>query len=426
MNKIIHIDINIPFYTFACHERYILTELIFQHYLNIKEKFKDKARFTFTLIGSENDLSKELALKYFKDSEDIYIEFDQEAYNINIGYNDKFLSMLTDKFKFSYKSSFNKNPNISLLCGSNDLIDFDFFNQIIDSYDGEKKQLFGIDNYSNGNNIVLFLNNYYCSNLNETNHFIWDGQYKNKKRSLYKYSGGTIGFNDTLYKKEYNNLLDKIICFDEGEIEYETLKLNDVHKFNSKNTFYFNIKTNSNKEITSFNNLREYINGNILNYNILSDEIKLKITDTIKYLNLLFTEKNLITDDIISKIILFKYDKLLFSNENSLNRKQLDADTIHNKLLNFPKNNTNFSHNLYLNSLNGKEKLLNTQIKTLHKQIDNLKINKENVIQKITKEYYSTLQQPQPKPKPQPQPQPQQQQQQSKSKVIKNILLFKK
>jgi hypothetical protein len=137
MNKIIHIDINIPFYTFACHERYILTELIFQHYLNIKEKFKDKARFTFTLIGSENDLSKELALKYFKDIEDIYIEFDQEVYNVNIGYNDKFLTMLTDKFRCSFKSSFNKNSNISFLCGSNDLIDFDFFNQVIDSYDSK-------------------------------------------------------------------------------------------------------------------------------------------------------------------------------------------------------------------------------------------------------------------------------------------------
>jgi hypothetical protein len=276
----IHIDINIPFYTYGCNERYKLTELIFKHYLNIKEKFKDKAKFTFTLIGSEYNLSKDLALKYFNDEYDTYFEFDQEIYNKDVN----FFRMITDKFRFSFKASFNKNPHISLLAGSNDFIDFDFYDQVINSYNCRKKQLFGIDNYKNGNNFVLFLKNYICDELNDNNHFIWNGKYDGV-RSIFKYTGGTIGFNNTLYKREYNILLNKIINVDEGDIEFETLKLKNVSKFNSKNTFYLNIKTTSNKELNSYNSLKDCFNNNILKYNILSEEIKSKISNYIYFLN---------------------------------------------------------------------------------------------------------------------------------------------
>ena len=54
----IHIDICIPFYTFNCEERYNLTQKIFKHYNNISKHFFDLATITFTLVGSEELVSK--------------------------------------------------------------------------------------------------------------------------------------------------------------------------------------------------------------------------------------------------------------------------------------------------------------------------------------------------------------------------------
>lgn len=367
MNNIIHIDINIPFYTFACHDRYLLTEIIFQHYLNIKERFKEKARFTFTLIGSENKLSMDLALKYFNDKEDIYIEFDQDRYNSTVG----FLNMITEKFRISFKSSFEKQPNISLLAGSNDLIDFNFFNQIIDSYDNKKKQIFGIDNYKN-NNFVLFLKNYYSKNLINGEYFIWNGQYPDQFRSKYNYTGGNIGFNDILYKTEYEVLINKIITYDEGMIEYDTLKLDNISKFNSNNVLFLNIKTSTSKEITSFKSIQNYIGLNSLDYKILSDENKLKIKNIMDYLNILYTEKYIEDIRIKSIISQNKY-------ENNLRIKIVELNTIKNTVLKKLDNiKEQISSNEIINLKNDYINLINltNKINLLKTNINNFTINK--------------------------------------------------
>ena len=72
------INIFIAIYTYNKDiHRYKLTEKIFKHYKNIEDKFKDLAKFTFTIVGSENNLSRDLTLKYFKPEE--YFEFQQNA-----------------------------------------------------------------------------------------------------------------------------------------------------------------------------------------------------------------------------------------------------------------------------------------------------------------------------------------------------------
>ena len=79
INKL-HIDITIPFFLNSCIHRTNLTELAFKHYTNIKHKLSDKANITFTFVGSDKDVSKNLALKYVNENE--YFEFDQHPYHI--------------------------------------------------------------------------------------------------------------------------------------------------------------------------------------------------------------------------------------------------------------------------------------------------------------------------------------------------------
>ena len=90
----IKINISIPFYNYNNDiHRYKLTEKIFEHLKNIKSYFKDIAIFTFILIGSEQNSSRDLALRYFDKTE--YFEFDQN----DPRFNGDLLTMLYRKSK---------------------------------------------------------------------------------------------------------------------------------------------------------------------------------------------------------------------------------------------------------------------------------------------------------------------------------------
>jgi len=148
------IDIIIPIFTNGSEIRYKLTEKIFKHFKRTQELLKlENIIMTFTILGSEKELSKDLTLKYFNESE--YFEFDQSIYNCsNLVYdkNTPLHYLLTDKFREGFKQSFLKNPNISLLCGSNDYVCVDFFRQVSSFYirKPNDKEMYGIDNYYNG------------------------------------------------------------------------------------------------------------------------------------------------------------------------------------------------------------------------------------------------------------------------------------
>lgn len=274
----LHIDITIPFFLNNCIHRTNLTELVFKHYTNIKNKLSNKANITFTLVGSEEEISKNLALKYIDETD--YHEFDQKLYNIfdnetfktNIHTNNMWL-LLTDKFRYCFKKSFEKNPDISLLFGSNDIVSCDYFNQIIDFYNPDENQLYGISAFNRGNNAVLFL--YYnglTNKFNENNDCFWWNGVSPDQRSVYNYCGATIGFNKHLYTQYYDELLNSIICHDEGIIEELTLKLPDVKEFISREVFYLNTKTLSNNDINNFVDLHSYFNSNIITYNIFNNK----------------------------------------------------------------------------------------------------------------------------------------------------------
>jgi len=240
-----------------------------------------------TFIGSENNISSKFIEDNFK-KEYTYHEFNQGI--VKIGYNKIFLNMLTNKYRFSYKKSMEKNPNISLLAGSNDFISMNFFEQIIQSYDLNKKQIFGIDNYYNGCNktaLDLYDGQNFLKNLHWTT-----GKSNYNKRQKYKYIGGIIGFNDKLYKYQYNYLMSHIITYDEGRIEYCTTAIPDVVKFTSKDVFFINIKTSSNSEITKFDILKKKTSKEYLNYSIFNDKFKNRFINEYKDFLLLYKNNN--------------------------------------------------------------------------------------------------------------------------------------
>ena len=77
--------------------------------------------FSFVLVGSEKNVSKDLALRYFNEEE--YFEFDQTdpKFNRNI------FTILDAKIRYGMEMSLMNNADIYLLMGSNDYICYDFF-----------------------------------------------------------------------------------------------------------------------------------------------------------------------------------------------------------------------------------------------------------------------------------------------------------
>jgi hypothetical protein len=280
--KKININVFIAIFLYG-GKRLKLTEIIFKHYSNIKKKFENNANFKFTILGSEKDLSKNLTLKYF--NEDEYFEFDQnkpEYGKYNVGYDVNFLNMLSDKIKTGIKLASRDSADIIFWSGSNDYISPDFFEQVINYYNPENRQIYGITNFENGSNV----NFYSCydeseNNLNIDNKesFFWNGKHPST-RVKYKYIGCIIGLNYKLYNE--NNDIFEIWNYDEGFVEEYILRLQNVDFFSSKNIFSWNIKTKSSNEITSFRSLKKkYIGNNsvinrdaLLNKDEINEEFK--------------------------------------------------------------------------------------------------------------------------------------------------------
>jgi hypothetical protein len=183
--------------------------------------------------------------------------------------------MLSDKFKFSYKKSIEKNPNITLLAGSNDYICYNFFKQIIEFYKPNEKQIYGIDNYNNGENVVLITKyDNKNSKIKIENDFWWNGISNWNNRNQYSYCGGIIGFNNCLYSNHYDELINNCITCDEGEIERNILNLPNVIKFNSKNIFFFNLKTENDSDLNSYKLLLDLTRNDMISFVHFSKDLR--------------------------------------------------------------------------------------------------------------------------------------------------------
>ena len=96
-NKIT-IDIGIPIYLPKISIRYYITEKIFKYMIYLKKKLvKHNILLSFTIIGCNTNLSKNLYHKYFNSPNDVYIPFDQNVFGEYYGAVSPFRDMITDK-----------------------------------------------------------------------------------------------------------------------------------------------------------------------------------------------------------------------------------------------------------------------------------------------------------------------------------------
>jgi hypothetical protein len=274
----IHIDVFIPFYMYETDvHRYNLTKVIFKHMANVKEWLNQTANFTFTLLGSENERSRQLAAQFFPASD--YYEFNQ---NDPIFHGKDFYYMLDYKVKTGMQVAKSKNPDIILWMGSNDYVPYKFFVDIIEFYNPNAPQMYGIDNFYNGENAVFYcIYDGHSKSIDIHNEAWWWSGLSPYPRNKYKYCGGAIGLN----KAAYTKYPDIISCwsFDEGEDERMISEKGDVQKFNSSKLFFFNIKMKSGTEINSYNGLRSYFANEVIQFSALSPDLRKHISDDTKY-----------------------------------------------------------------------------------------------------------------------------------------------
>jgi hypothetical protein len=173
------------------------------------------------------------------------------------------------------------NADILLWAGSNDYICYDFFSQIIEYYNPEKPQLYGIDNFKSGKNAVYFcqydgnidINKGRClTSGNKKTSYWWNGESNYANRQRFKYCGGLIGINSKCINM-YPDILEFWNC-DEGLVEEYVLKKPNIDKFSSKNLFYMNIKTLGSTEINSFITLNQYNVKDVLFFNYFTPKFK--------------------------------------------------------------------------------------------------------------------------------------------------------
>lgn len=154
------IVLTIPFYYCKHEPRYEITRKIFVHYTKIKERLsREGIQMELLLVGSEGKLSRDLALKFVP--KENYIEHKQES---EFSYQ---TDMLSRKFKRCVIEAKKFDPDIVLLCGSNDMITYKFFTSLKEYV--KDHIFFGIGGGNQGG--CYFFNTY------NDNSFYWDGLY---------------------------------------------------------------------------------------------------------------------------------------------------------------------------------------------------------------------------------------------------------
>jgi hypothetical protein len=293
-----HIDICLPFFNRNDKDstRYLITKKIFKHYKNIKQHFQEKAYITFTCLGSEFLMSKELVVDTL--GIESYYDFEQTPYN---KFDAAFYEMLYNKVKTSFKISISKSPDITFFAGSNDFIPFDFFEQVISSFHSTTPQIYGIGNNQFANGCVFmvdydggtldFEDGYYWDGIYHHGYFespytyYWDGvRHDGYFESPYNYCSGIIGINKLAYLKYnvadnwgYDERKNELMCYETGDIKHASIK----------NAYYLNIKNKQGNDISNFNEAKQiHINTNVANLeDKITDTMKKQILSDIEYFN---------------------------------------------------------------------------------------------------------------------------------------------
>jgi hypothetical protein len=266
-----HIDVVIPFYMHQNDlDSYKITFIVFSYLKEVKKMLlsEQKAKLTFTFVGSEKNRSQHLVEKIFNlSSEDaVYYEFKQKCTDPT---DATFFEEYQNKIRFGLQKSREKEPDILLWIGSNDLVPRRVFDAIIKNYydfnGNSTTQYYGIGNYVRGENAVFF-----CQYEGETNTmdihenaFWWSGRAP-APRDKYLLSGGVLGVNKAAYMT-YPDLLTKW-SYDEGETEMMIRSKGTFQLYKSFRNYYINFKLKSGKDIVSFEAVKYYLNERIMQF----------------------------------------------------------------------------------------------------------------------------------------------------------------
>lgn len=127
-------------------DRLLLTKKVFDYYKDLRQVFfySHKMILNFTIVGSNGDES----LKVFNDNlvindgvfNDTYIEFDQSTYDTKNYYI--LLKLLSDKWRKGFEISVKKQNDITVMRGSNDIVDPFIYIQIQQQYNPLVKKIY--------------------------------------------------------------------------------------------------------------------------------------------------------------------------------------------------------------------------------------------------------------------------------------------
>ena len=299
MENRLKVNIFMPFYLWNNDiDRVSLTHKILIHYNNIKEKFKNQIYFKYYFVGSENELSKSIIDKYFKDS---YYEFEQ-PHMLGSTIRKKNL-ILGEKVRFGVNLAIRSDYDVLLVAGSNDFVSDYFFLNLINNYTVNVPQIYGIGDYHTGKNIVGLIpyKSGMSINLSAADNIWWKGyrncEYHNQSQSYWEnkhgyilnkstneFTGGIIGFNKIVLNEK--GILEGI-DFSERTFEYRCKWfIKNLHVVHTKNIVNLNVKCLSGADLHNISQIkREYDLFDKLNVSEMDTLLKDTITEHIEYFN---------------------------------------------------------------------------------------------------------------------------------------------
>jgi hypothetical protein len=245
------IDLFVPIYFSNSQDlRYFVTKKMFMYLRKVRDILgSESISLSFTIVGSNGDLSFDLFRDQLNGEEDVYLEFTQTYRPSLYAYSkdQNFRKMLTQKFRGGWEASIKKGKDISMLLGSNDFVCLDFFRQVAQNFDSGKKQMYGLS--KSGKNIQNYCLFYQLSPerkslTSSTLACVWDMSYPDRARKVaLGYGGGCIGFNKKLYSQ--NRLRSTILENPWNEVTMEIKMPKEVEKTVSRDVFYLNVKTDN-------------------------------------------------------------------------------------------------------------------------------------------------------------------------------------
>ena len=245
--------------------RYQLTDKMFAHYKRMQHLFRDYATFTFTMVGSENELSRSLTTKYFP--VESYIEFDQD--NMSAVEDPNYIvakpavyEVIRRKVNFGMKTAYAKDRGADIIfwVGSNDYISLSFWRQVIADYNPAVMKWYGLTTYFDGRNACFFTQFDGVSMKSRQNDltFFYNGKQPDH-RLRFKYIGPVNGVTRSALDA-HPDILD-FFNHDEGYDEEYVLNITNIHPFESHECFSINIKgtDNTKQDVTPWKVLRYFL-----------------------------------------------------------------------------------------------------------------------------------------------------------------------